>query len=164
MSGHNELKSIEGVLDARELRTAVVLGRFNSLVTERLLDGALDCLDRHGGQRGNCTVIRVPGAYEIPLAASKAAATGSYDAVICLGAVVRGDTPHFDFVASEAARGIGRASFESGIPVVFGVITTEDQDQALARAGGKSGNKGWDAAMTAMEMASVVSQIEASSR
>ncbi|MCG8453057.1 MAG: 6,7-dimethyl-8-ribityllumazine synthase [Spirochaetales bacterium] len=150
---------IEGKLDARSMNVAVVLSRFNSRITESLLKGAVDCLIRHGGEEKNLTIVRVPGAFEIPLAAAKAAQSGKFKAVIGLGAVVRGDTPHFDFVASEATRGMGRAAYESGIPVAFGLITTEDEEQALARSGGKAGNKGWDAAMTAMEMVSVMESL-----
>lgn len=144
---------IAGKLTAQGLKTAIVAGRFNSLVTEQLVSGALDCLVRHGALDSEQTVVRVPGAFEIPLIARDLAASKRYDAVICLGAVIRGSTPHFDFVANEAAKGIAQASMETGVPVIFGVITTNDIEQALERAGTKAGNKGWDAAMTAIEMA-----------
>jgi 6,7-dimethyl-8-ribityllumazine synthase len=136
-----------------------VIARFNGFVTSRLRDGAVDCLLKHGADADHVDEIWVPGAFEIPLAARAAAGTGRYDAVICLGAVIRGETPHFDFVAGESARGIGRVSAETGVPAVFGVLTTDSADQALARAGGTAGNKGWDAALAAMEMAALLQRI-----
>lgn len=142
----------EGNLTAAEGKMALIVSRFNHLVTEKLLGGAQDALIRHGMKPEQIEVIWVPGAFEIPLLAQKAAESGQYEAVVCLGAIVRGDTPHFDYVAAETAKGIGQAGLKSGIPVIFGVLTTHTMDQALDRAGGKSGNKGWDAAMSALEM------------
>ncbi|TVR56950.1 MAG: 6,7-dimethyl-8-ribityllumazine synthase [Spirochaetaceae bacterium] len=153
------MKTIEGVLDARGVRFAIVLGRFNSLIGERLLEGAIDCLDRHGADADAITVVRVPGAFEIPLVAARLAAHEQYDAVICLGAVIRGSTPHFEYVANEAAKGIAHAALNSGKPVIFGVLTCDTIEQALERAGTKAGNKGWDAAMAAIETADVVKKI-----
>ena len=149
-------KFVEGNLDASGLRFGVVVGRFNSFISERLLEGALDALLRHGAQDGAITVARVPGSFEIPLVAQKMAASGSYDAVICLGAVIRGGTPHFDYVASEVSKGIAQASLHSGIPIAFGVLTTDTIEQAVERAGTKAGNKGFDAAVTAIETANLL--------
>ena len=149
-------KSHEGVLNAQDKKFAIVVSRFNSLITSRLLDGALDCLARHGADlTAHIEVAWVPGSFELPLIANKLAATGRFDVVICLGAIIRSATPHFDFVANEAARGIAQASLDSGIPVTFGVITTDDVDQALERAGTTAGNHGWDAALNAIEMATL---------
>jgi 6,7-dimethyl-8-ribityllumazine synthase len=140
-------------------RFAVVVSRFNEGVTERLLAGALACLEEHGARPGDVDVFSVPGAWELPVAALHAAGAG-YAAVIAIGCVIRGDTPHFDFVAGGTADGLSRVSIETGVPVSFGVLTTNDLDQALARAGGKSGNKGWEAAQTALEMADLVEQMQ----
>jgi 6,7-dimethyl-8-ribityllumazine synthase len=153
--------TFEGDLTANGLRFAVIVSRFNSFITDRLLAGALDAISRSGGQLTNVDVIRIPGAWEFPLTVRAAAARGQYDAILCLGAVIRGDTPHFDYVAGEAASGIAAASVESGIPVAFGVLTTNTVEQAIDRAGAKSGNKGFDAAMTAIEMASLVRKLRA---
>lgn len=150
---------LEGKLNATGLKFGIIVGRFNSFISERLLEGALDAILRHGGSDGDIQVARVPGAYEIPLAAKKMAATGRYDAIICLGAVIRGSTPHFDYVASEVAKGVAHVSLESGIPVAFGVLTTDTIEQAVERAGTKAGNKGFDAAMTAMETANLFREI-----
>jgi 6,7-dimethyl-8-ribityllumazine synthase len=149
-------KRYEGVLDGEGRKFALVVGRFNEFVTSRLKGGAVDCLVRHGVGPDDIDEIWVPGAYEIPFAAQAAVETGHYDAVICLGAVIRGATPHFEFVAAESARGIGRVAAESGVPVVYGVLTTDTVEQAVERAGSKGGNKGWDAAMAALEMASLL--------
>lgn len=149
-------KFIEGKLDGKGLRFGIVVGRFNSFISERLLEGALDCLVRHGVQDLNITVARVPGAFEIPLASAKMAKSGRYDALICLGAVIRGSTPHFDYVASEVSKGVASVSLETGIPVIFGVLTTDTIEQAVERAGTKAGNKGFEAAMTAIETANVL--------
>jgi 6,7-dimethyl-8-ribityllumazine synthase len=149
-------KFVEGNLDASGLSFGIVVGRFNSFISERLLEGALDALLRHGAQDGAITVARVPGSFEIPLVAQKMAASGSYDAVICLGAVIRGGTPHFDYVASEVSKGIAQASLHSGIPIAFGVLTTDTIEQAVERAGTKAGNKGFDAAVTAIETANLL--------
>ena len=150
---------MNGKLNGEGMHFALVVGRFNSMISERLLEGALDCFERHGGQRENLTVVRVPGSFEIPLTALKLSKSGKYDGVICLGAVIRGSTPHFDYVAAEAAKGVAQASFNSGLPVIFGVLTTDSIEQAIERAGTKAGNKGWDAMMTAIEMADLFKQI-----
>jgi 6,7-dimethyl-8-ribityllumazine synthase len=145
-------QEINGKLTAEKIRAALVTGRFNSLITEQLVRGAVDTLVRHGAEESDITVIRVPGAFEIPLAAQTAAESGKFDTVICLGAVIRGETPHFDYVASEVAKGTAQVSLKTGCPVIFGVLTTDDMEQALARAGVKGGNKGAEAASAAMEM------------
>ncbi len=150
------MKIYEGQLDARGLKLALVLSRFNSFITERLLEGARDALRRHGGDEADWAVIRVPGAFELPLAAKKLTESGRYDAVIALGAVIRGATPHFDYVASEVAKGLAHVSLHSGVPVAFGVLTCDTIEQAVERAGTKAGNKGFDAAMTAMEMVNLL--------
>jgi 6,7-dimethyl-8-ribityllumazine synthase len=149
-------KVFEGQLTAAGLRFAIVVGRFNSFVTERLLAGAMDALARTGADLDQIDTIKVPGAWEIPLVAAELARQHRYDAVICLSAVIRGETPHFDYVAGEAAKGIAHASAETGVPVAFGVLTTNTLEQAIDRAGGKGGNKGFDAAMTAIEMANLM--------
>lgn len=153
------MREVVGGFDARGRRFAVVASRFNEAVVRRLVEGALDCLRRHGVAEDDVEVAWVPGAFEIPLVARRLASSGGYDAVICLGAVIRGETPHFDHVAGQAAAGIARAAEESGVPVIFGVLTADTAEQADARAGGKHGNRGWDAAMAAMEMASVLEQL-----
>jgi len=150
---------IEGKLTAEGLRFGIVVGRFNSFIGERLLEGALDALLRHGADDAQITVVRIPGAFEIPLTAKKLAETGKFDALICLGAVIRGSTPHFDYVSSEVSKGIAHVSLDSGIPVAFGVLTTDTIEQAIERAGTKAGNKGFDAAMTAIETANVFREI-----
>lgn len=152
-------RTFEGQLSAQGLRFAIVVSRFNSLVTERLLGGALDAIARTGGDADAVDVVRVPGSWEQPVAVKALAARGSYDAIICLGAVIRGDTPHFDYVASEAAKGIAMASLEAGIPAAFGILTCDSLEQALDRAGAKSGNKGFEAAMTAIEMANLLRKL-----
>ena len=149
-------KVFEGQLTAAGLRFAIVVSRFNSFITERLLAGAMDALTRTGADAAQIDTVKVPGAWEIPLVAAELARQHRYDAVICLSAVVRGDTPHFDYVAGEAAKGIAHASAETGVPVAFGVLTTNTLEQAIDRAGGKGGNKGFDAAMTAIEMANLM--------
>jgi 6,7-dimethyl-8-ribityllumazine synthase len=149
-------KVFEGQLTAAGLRFAIVVGRFNSFITERLLAGAIDALTRTGADTAQIDVIKVPGSWEIPLVAAELARQHRYDAVICLGAVIRGETPHFDYVAGEAAKGIAHASAETGVPVAFGVLTANTLEQAIDRAGGKGGNKGFDAAMTAIEMANLM--------
>lgn len=152
----------EGKLDASNRRFAIVVARVNSLVTGKLLDGALDCLRRHGCPEDQVEVAWVPGSFELPLASKKLAATGRFDAVICLGAIIRSETPHFDFVATETVRGIGRVSLDSGVPAILGVITTDDVEQALNRAGLRSGNYGWNAAMNAIEMADLMAGLDQS--
>jgi 6,7-dimethyl-8-ribityllumazine synthase len=142
-------------LDGKKVRVALVVSRFNELVTSRLLAGAQDCLERHGCPEGNRTVVRVPGSWELPLAANRLAATQRYDAIVALGALIRGETPHFDYLAAQVARGMAEVSMTTGIPVSFGVLTTDTVDQALDRAGAKAGNKGWDAALSAIEMANL---------
>src|SRR5659263_552195 len=151
------MRTLEGKLTAAGLKFALVVGRFNSFITERLLEGALDCLRRQGAAEENLTVLRVPGAWEIPLVAKRLAQAGAYDAVICLGAVIRGSTPHFDYVAAEVSKGIARVGLETGVPVAFGIITADTLEQAVDRAGAKAGNKGWQAALTAIEMANLMS-------
>ncbi len=143
-------------LDATGLRVGIVVSRFNGFIAERLLEGALDALVRHGAADGDITVVRVPGAFEIPLVTQKLATSGKYDAVICLGAVIRGATPHFDYVASEVSKGVAQVSLKTGVPVAFGVLTTDSIEQAVERAGTKAGNKGFDAAMTAIETANLL--------
>jgi 6,7-dimethyl-8-ribityllumazine synthase len=153
------LRTFEGNLDARDLRFAIVLSRFNSFITERLLGGALDALKRSGASEESIELIRVPGSWEMPVTVNALLAAKRHDAIICLGAVIRGETPHFDYVASETAKGIAQASMASGIPVAFGVLTTNTLEQAIDRAGAKGGNKGFDAAMSAIEMANLLRQI-----
>ena len=150
---------INGNLKAEDKRFALVVSRFNSMISERLLEGALDCFERHGGKQENLTIVRVPGSFEIPLAALRLAKSGKYDSVICLGAVIRGSTPHFDYVAAEAAKGVAQAAFSSGLPVIFGILTTDSIEQAIERAGTKAGNKGWDAVISAMEMVDLFKQL-----
>lgn len=150
-------KVLEGQLTAQGLKVGIVISRFNEFITSRLLGGALDCLNRHGANTDDdVTVAWVPGSWEIPLVAKKMATSGQYDAVICLGCLIRGTTAHFDYIAAEASKGIGHAMMESEVPVVFGVLTTENIEQAIERAGTKAGNKGADAAMTAIEMANLL--------
>lgn len=147
------MKVVEGQLDAQGLRFALIVSRFNEALTTRLEQGAVDCLVRHGADEENLTLIRVPGAWEIPIVAAKVAQAGEVDAVVCLGALVRGGTAHFDLIASEVAKGIAQAAISSGVPLTFGVITAETLEQAVERAGTKMGNKGWEAALAAIEMA-----------
>jgi 6,7-dimethyl-8-ribityllumazine synthase len=149
------MTTYEGKLNGKGMKFALVVGRFNELISSRLYEGALDCLRRHDVADDDVDSAWVPGAFEMPLVAQKLAATGKYDAVICLGAVIRGGTPHFDYVAAEAAKGIAKVSLDSGVPVVFGVLTTDSIEQAVERAGAKNGNKGWSAASTALEMANL---------
>lgn len=151
---------LEGHLSASGLRFGIVAGRFNELITSQLLQGALEGLRRHGAADEDITVAWVPGAFEIPVTALKLAKSGHVDAVICVGAVIRGATPHFDYVAGSAASGIAQAALQSGVPVIFGVLTTDTIEQALERAGTKAGNKGWDAAVTAIEMANLLKQLD----
>ena len=153
-------RTITGELTVRKQRFVIVVSRFNEFVSSRLLAGATDALQRHGCKPANITVIWVPGAWELPLAARKAASTGQFDAVICLGCVIRGETPHFDYIASEAAKGIAQVGVTADLPVVFGVLTADTLEQAINRAGAKSGNKGADAAMTAIEMANLYANLD----
>jgi 6,7-dimethyl-8-ribityllumazine synthase len=151
--------TFEGQLSASGLRFGIIVGRFNSFITERLLAGAMDALTRAGGDAQNIDIVRVPGSWEMPVVVREMAKQNRYDAIICLGAVIRGDTPHFDYVAGEAAKGIAHASSEFGLPVAFGVLTTNTLEQAIDRAGAKGGNKGFDAAMSAIEMASLLRRL-----
>jgi 6,7-dimethyl-8-ribityllumazine synthase len=150
---------IEGKLDATGLKFGIIVSRFNEFICSKLLGGALDCLTRHGAADETIEVAWVPGSFEIPLAAKRMAETGKFDAVICIGAVIRGGTSHFDFVAGEAAKGIAMASLQTGVPVIFGVITTENIEQAIERAGTKLPNRGFEAALTAIEMVNVMKQL-----
>ncbi len=153
-------KILEGIISAEGFKFAIVVSRFNDFICSKLVEGAMDALKRHGATEDNVTLVKVPGAFEIPVAAKRLAAKGGFDAIICLGAVIRGATPHFDYVASEVAKGIAVVSLESDIPLAFGVLTTDNLEQAIERAGSKSGNKGWDAAMAAMEMASLFKNLK----
>ncbi len=154
-------RTMEGNLDGKGLKCAIVVSRFNSFITERLVGGALDALARTGCNPDDVEVVKVPGSWEIPLAARTLVQQKRHDALICLGAVIRGDTPHFEYIIAETAKGLGQASLESGIPITFGVLTTDTLEQAIDRAGAKSGNKGFDAAMSAIEMANLMRQIRA---
>lgn len=153
------MRVYEGNLLAQGLRFGIVISRFNDFICDRLLGGALDALRRSGCEEGSVDTFKVPGAFEIPLAAKKVASSGRYDAVICLGAVIRGSTPHFDYVANEVSKGVASVSLECNIPIAFGVLTTDTLEQAIERAGSKAGNKGWDAAMAAIEMANLLKSI-----
>jgi 6,7-dimethyl-8-ribityllumazine synthase len=153
------MSTIEGNLNAANHKFAIVVSRFNNSITENLLDGALDCLKRNGCRIENIDVVKVPGAFELPVTADKIASLKKYDAIICLGAVIRGATPHFDYVASSAGSGIMQVSVKHSLPVIFGVLTTNTLEQALERSGTKAGNKGWDAALTAIEMADLFRRI-----
>jgi 6,7-dimethyl-8-ribityllumazine synthase len=153
------MRTYEGGFDARDLRVAVVVSRFNETISKRLLDGAIDSLIRHGANADNLSVTWVPGAYELPLAADRIAASGTVDAVVCLGAVIRGDTAHFEYVAGGAAGGIAEVMLRTGVPITLGVLTTESTEQAEDRAGGKMGNKGAEAAVAAIEMANLLAAL-----
>lgn len=150
----------EGNLDAKGQKFGIVVSRFNSFICERLLEGAVDALVRHGADDAHISVARVPGAFEIPLAAQKMAEAGKYDAIICLGAVIRGSTPHFDYVASEVTKGVASVSLDSGVPIAFGVLTTDTIEQAVERAGTKAGNKGFEAAVTAIETVNLLKALK----
>jgi 6,7-dimethyl-8-ribityllumazine synthase len=154
------MRTFEGNLTAGDLRFGIVVSRFNKAITSKLLDGALDCLRRHGASSENIDVFYCPGSFEIPLVAKRIAQTEKYDAIICLGTVIRGETPHFEYVASEVSKGIAQVQLETGVPLAFGILTTDDVEQALNRAGMKSGNKGWDAALSAIEMANLLKRIK----
>jgi 6,7-dimethyl-8-ribityllumazine synthase len=153
------MKTFEGKLIAEGLRFGIVVGRFNEFIGGKLLSGALDAITRHGGNENDIDLAWVPGAFEIPIVAKKMAKSGKYDAIICLGAVIRGATPHFDMVAGEVTKGIALVGLETGLPVIFGVLTTDSIEQAIERAGTKGGNKGFDAAVTAIEMANLLKQL-----
>ncbi len=150
---------IEGKLLAEGQRIGIVTARFNDFITSKLLEGATDAFVRHGGDASTLDVVKVPGAFEIPLAAKKMAQSGKYDAVLCLGAVIRGATPHFDMVANEATKGVASVSLQTGVPVIFGILTTDSIEQAVERAGTKSGNKGFDTMNTAIEMVNLLKQL-----
>jgi len=150
---------LEGRITAEGFRFAVVVSRFNDFISSKLVDGAMDALMRHGAKEEYVHLIKVPGAFEIPLVAKRVAESGRYDAVICLGAVIRGGTPHFEYVAAEVSKGIAAVALETKIPITFGVLTTDNLEQAIERAGAKSGNKGWDAALAAMEMVNLFKQL-----
>jgi 6,7-dimethyl-8-ribityllumazine synthase len=152
-------KIIQGKVDAQGLSVGIVVSRFNNFISEKLLAGALDGLKSRGAPDDNITVVHVPGAFEIPLVAAQMAASGKYDALVCLGAVIRGDTPHFDYVCDAVIRELGKASWQYRIPIGFGVLTTNDVQQAMERAGAKDANKGYEAALTAVEMVSVIRQL-----
>jgi len=149
----------EGNLDAKGFRFGLIVSRFNSFICDRLLEGALDTLTRHGAEDTKLSVVRVPGAFEIPLLAQKMAASGKYDAIIALGAVIRGGTPHFDYVCAEVTKGVASVSLDSGLPIAFGVLTTDSVEQAIERAGTKAGNKGAEAAMSAIEMVNLLGAV-----
>lgn len=154
------MKIIEGKLEAKGLKFGIIVSRFNEFITSRLLEGAIDALIRHGTTETDIEIVRVPGSFEIPLIAKKLAQSGRFHAIICLGTLIRGATPHFDYIASEVSKGIALVGLETGIPVSFGVITADTIEQAIERAGSKSGNKGWDAALVAIEMAKVMEQLK----
>lgn len=153
------MKVFEGKLTGQDFKIGLVVGRFNEFITSKLLSGAIDCLKRHGVSEDNIEISWVPGAFEIPLIAKKMVEKDKYDALICLGAVIKGSTPHFDYVSNEVSKGIAHVSLEKGVPVSFGVLTTDNIEQAIERAGTKAGNKGYDAAMTAIEMVSLIKEL-----
>ncbi len=153
------MKKIEGKLSAQGRKFALVVSRFNEFISNKLLEGAVDCLTRHHCEQEAMTVVWTPGSFEIPLVAKKLARSGNYDAVICLGAVIRGATPHFDYVAAEVSKGVAQSALETEVPIIFGVITSDTIEQAIERAGTKAGNKGWDAALAAIEMADLMSKL-----
>jgi 6,7-dimethyl-8-ribityllumazine synthase len=155
----NKMKIYEGKLVSKDKKYGIIVGRFNEFIGGKLLSGAIDGLRRHGAEEDNIEVVWVPGAFEIPLIAKKMAKSGKYDAVICLGAVIRGSTPHFDYVSSEVTKGVAHVTMETEIPVIFGVLTTDSIEQAIERAGTKAGNKGFDAALTAVEMVNLLQEL-----
>lgn len=150
------IKIREGSLRGENLRLGVAVSRFNSFITDKLLEGALDALERNGVSKDNVEVVKAPGAFELPLVTKSMLKNGKFDAIVCLGAVIKGDTPHYEYIASEVAKGLSSISLEAGIPVSFGVLTTDNLEQAIERAGSKSGNKGFDAAVAAIEMANLM--------
>lgn len=153
-------KILEGKISAEGFRFAIIVSRFNDFISSKLVDGAMDALKRHGVEEGKVSLIKVPGSFEIPSVAKRLAKSDKFDAIICLGAVIRGATPHFDFIAAEVAKGVASVALESDIPVTFGVLTTDNLEQAIERAGSKAGNKGWDAAISAIEMVNLFSQLK----
>jgi 6,7-dimethyl-8-ribityllumazine synthase len=154
------LRICEGALAAKGFTFGIVVSRTNEFITARLLEGALDALHRHGADEGQITVVKVPGSFEIPLVAKRLAASGHYNAVICLGTVIRGATPHFEYIAGEVSKGVAAASLETGVPMAFGVLTTDSIEQAIERAGSKGGNKGFDAACSAIEMVNLFRELK----
>ena len=154
-----QIQNIEGTLSAQGIRFGLVVSRFNDFIGQKLVEGAVDCIVRHGGSADQITVIRCPGAFELPAVSRKAALSGKFDAIITLGVIIRGSTPHFDVIAAEATKGIAQVGMETMIPVSFGVLTTENLEQAIERAGTKAGNKGFDAAMAAIEMVNLFKQL-----
>ncbi len=153
------MKVFEGEVSAKGLKFCIVASRFNEFITSKLIDGAVDAFKRHGGSEKDIDIVRVPGAFEIPMTVKRLAEKGSYDAIVALGTVIRGATPHFDYVAAEASKGVALATMETGVPIAFGILTTDTIEQAIERAGSKAGNKGWDAAITAMEMANLLKKL-----
>lgn len=153
------LNVIEGHLSAKNKKFGIVVARFNEFISNKLLNGAIDCIVRHEGSVENITTVWVPGSFEIPFTAKKLVENGEYDSVICLGAVIRGATPHFDYIANEVSKGIAQVGIETGVPVIYGIITSDTIEQAIERAGTKAGNKGWDAALTAIEMADLMNKL-----
>ena len=156
----DRIRCIEGMMEAKGLRIAIVATRFNDFVVDRLVGGAVDYLTRHGAERENLTLVRIPGAFELPVVCRKLAASGKYDGILALGAVIRGATPHFDFVSSEATKGIAQVSLQFGMPIGFGLLTTDNLEQAIERAGSKAGNKGFECATGAIEMVNLMRELE----
>ncbi|WP_251860240.1 6,7-dimethyl-8-ribityllumazine synthase [Clostridium sp. Marseille-Q2269] len=154
------MKIYEGKLIAKDIKVGIIVSRFNEFITSKLLAGSIDCLKRHGGEDENIEICWVPGAFEIPVIAKNMASQDKYDAIICLGAVIRGATPHFDYVSSEVSKGVANVSLDKEVPVIFGVLTTDTIEQAIERAGTKAGNKGYDAAMSAIEMANLLKTLD----
>jgi 6,7-dimethyl-8-ribityllumazine synthase len=152
-------KILEGRISAEGFKFAIIVGRFNEFISSKLVEGAMDALSRHGAKEGQVSVVKVPGSFEIPVTAKMLAESQKYDAIICLGAVIRGSTPHFEYIAAEVSKGIAAVALEHKIPVIFGVLTTDSLEQAIERAGSKMGNKGWDAAMAAMEMVNLFKEL-----
>lgn len=151
-------KIYEGKLTAKGLKIGIVFSRFNQFITDKLLEGALDALNKLGAEEGNISIFKVPGSFEIPLIAGRLAKTKKYDGIICLGTLIRGDTPHFDFLSAEVTKGLAQISMESGVPIAFGILTVDTIEQGIERAGTKSGNKGWDAAMSVVEMINLLKE------
>ncbi len=153
------IQASEGNLIAKDLKFGIIISRFNRFISEKLLEGAIDCIKRHDGDEEKIKLFWVPGSFELPLTAKKIAQSGKFDVLICIGALVRGETPHFDYIAQETTKGIAKASFDTGIPIGFGVVTADSTDQAIERAGLKAGNRGWDAALTVIELANLFKKI-----